>query len=101
MHKQAKTIRRLRTKTSSDTLQNEKASRLVDMPAEGKAEVKVDTVIDTLGNVEAYYCYNLAGKRYLGQISGLTLIETLQLGTNLVEKVFAIMPTFLRNKTFF
>ena len=29
------------------------------------------------------------------------LIETLQLGTNLVEKVFAIMPTFLSNKTFF
>ena len=26
------------------------------MPAERKAEVKNDTVIDTLGNVEAYYC---------------------------------------------
>ena len=26
------------------------------MPAEIEAEVKVDTVIDTLGNVQAYYC---------------------------------------------
>ena len=56
MHRQADTIRKLKAKTSSDTLQNEKAYRLVNMLAKGKAEVKVETVIDTLGNVEAYYC---------------------------------------------
>ena len=26
------------------------------MPAELKAELKVETVIDALGNVQAYYC---------------------------------------------
>ena len=56
MHRQADTIRPLKAKTSSDTLQNEKASRLVDMLAERKGEVKADTVLDTDSNVETYYC---------------------------------------------
>ena len=33
-----------------------KAKRLVNILAEREAQVKVDTVIETLGNVEAYYC---------------------------------------------
>ena len=40
-------------------------------------------------------------KRYAGSASRPTLSETEKSGTNLVEKVFPIMPTFLRNKTFF
>ena len=38
--------------------------------------------------------------RYKGKASGLRLEETLQLETNLVEKVFPIMTTFFPNKTF-
>ena len=36
------------------TIRPLKAKRLVNILAEREAEVKVDTVIETLGNVEAY-----------------------------------------------
>ena len=45
-------IRRVWAKIFRVTLQNEK----VDMPAESKAEKKVETLIDTLYNAKASYC---------------------------------------------
>ena len=53
---QADTIRKLKAKTSTDTLGNKEFKTLVDMLGKRQTVVKAKTVGDTLGNVKSEHC---------------------------------------------